>query len=192
MPGAFTLHRKLAAASEAFSAPWLRRPDPLGTLQNPLALRPPETAWQGYHARPGLTTVPWGKGSSGRQTAARKSTFSRWLASLCRGGRGYKHPVLDRPQTKGHVVLPEDVSEAFQTSNRAFWASDCIPMCKMRLQSEAPRSIPTNRSCRFCDPVSGRCRGLCVQPCSPKSGRETPQRHYRTMSFAQAPSRPTP
>jgi hypothetical protein len=53
----------------------------------------------------------------------------------------------------------------------------------MRLQSEAARSIPTNRSCRFCDPVSGRCRGLCVRPCSPKSGRETPQRHYRAMSF---------
>ena len=73
-------------------------------------------------------------------------------------------------------MLPEDVMEALQTSNRAFWASDCIPMCKMRLQSEAARSIPTNRSCRFCDPVSGRCRGLCVRPCSPKSGRETLRR----------------
>jgi hypothetical protein len=88
-------------------------------------------------------------------------------------------------------VLPEDVMEALQTSNRAFWASDCIPMCKMRLQSEAARSILTNRSCRFCDPVSGRCRGLCVRPCSPKSGREILRRHYRTMSFAQAPSKPT-
>jgi len=114
----------------------------------------------------------------------------RWLAeSLSWFGRGFKHPVLDRLLT--HVVLPENVMEPLQTSKRAFWASDCIPMCKMRLQSEAARSILTNRSCRFCDPVSGRCRGLCVRPCSPKSGRETPRRHYRTMSFAQAPSKPT-
>jgi hypothetical protein len=100
-------------------------------------------------------------------------------------GRGYKILFSIDP-TQGARCAPEDRMEALQTPNRAFWASDCTPICKMRLQSEAARSIPTNRSCRFCDPVSGRCRGLCVRASSPKSGRETPQRHYLNMGFAQA------
>ena len=123
----------------------------------------------------------------GRPHATEPSPAVSVRPSLCRGTVGDTNILFSiDPSSKGHVVLPEEVMEALPTSNRAFWASDCIPMCKMRLQSEAARSIPTNRSCRFCDPVSGRCRGLCVRPCSPKSGREILRRHYRTMSFAQA------
>ena len=104
---------------------------------------------------------------------------------------GYKHPVLDRLLTQGERCAAGKRNGGVTDIESRLLASDCIPMCKMRLQSEAAKSIPTNRSCRFCDPVSGRCRGLCVRPCSPKPGRETLQRHYRTMSFAQVPSRPT-
>jgi hypothetical protein len=36
-----------------------------------------------------------------------------------------------------------------QRSDRAIWTSDCLPTCKIRIQSKAARSIPTSRGCRL-------------------------------------------
>lgn len=76
---------------------------------------------------------------------------------------GYKHPPLARPLIQPARSPPRSHGR-LHTSDRAVWTSDCLPICKMRLRSEAARGTPTNRSCRLCDPGSGRCRGLCVRP----------------------------
>ena len=147
---------------------------------------------EAHHARPGLTTVPMGEVilwlPDGGTQENLLPVAGRVLVAVL---PGYKHPVLDRLLTQGEGCAAGKRNGGVTDIESRLLASDCIPMCKMRLQSEAAKSIPTNRSCRFCDPVSGRCRGLCVRPCSPKSGREILRRHYRTMSFAQAPSKPT-
>jgi len=49
-----------------------------------------------------------------------------------------------------------------RTSDRPSEHMIAYHICKMRLQSESARSVPTNRSCRLCDPVSGWCRAAGV------------------------------
>jgi hypothetical protein len=100
------------------------------TCPNPAAMMPAQAKAK--------QRCQWGSDFSGCPTAARKRTFSRWLAeSLSWYGRGGKHPVLDRPLT--HVVLPEEVMEALQISNRR--------LLGIRLHTDV-QDAPRIRSCQ--------------------------------------------
>jgi hypothetical protein len=63
-------------------------------------------------------------------------------------------------------------------------------ICRMRIQSESSRNIPTSRSCRLCDPVSGRCRSACASGPAVQSPNRRPWRPTRLRAFHRhAPGR---
>jgi hypothetical protein len=62
------------------------------------------------------------------------------------------------------VPLPDNTEAPVEVANQNFIAQPVAKVeCGLILRREA------NRCCRFCDPISGQCRHLCVR----KSSRKT-------------------
>ena len=68
--------------------------------------------------------------------------------------------------------IPGDSTEAAQSLNAAWEIGACFFWGESGMRSELTARNQARRRCRLCDPVSGRCRRLCVRRPDPKPSQE--------------------
>jgi hypothetical protein len=96
--------------------------------------------------------------------------------------RRYEHPILVERRSRVHVGCQKQSSKRDMGRITTSGNRTALSFREMGARSEATTSNATQRHCRLCDPVSGRCRGLCVRPSGSRSGRVITLTPHRTPS----------